>query len=178
MDRFDPKFTQKTVKHPAKVMVWSCFSWQSRGGLEFLKKGEMMNSQKYLRVLEDKLELFMRIHKTSHYLQDGISCHKPKIVTKWFAYRPHITLIKWPGNSLDLNPIENVWSWMKLQQKNSTCCTMDEWIAEIKRLWIIKMDDSEYLKKLVDSMPRKLEEVIARQMPPLRSEILANRKIL
>jgi hypothetical protein len=54
---------------------------------------------------------------------------------------------------------------------------MDEWIAEIKKLWIIKMDDSEYLKKLVDSMPRKLEEVIARQVPPLRTEILANRKI-
>ncbi len=54
---FDPKFTKKTVKHPAKVMVWGCFSWQSMRGLEFLKKGETMNSQRYLRVLEDKLEL-------------------------------------------------------------------------------------------------------------------------
>ncbi len=34
-------------------------------------------------------------------------------------------------------------------------------IKEIKRLWIIKMDKSEYLK-LMDSMPRRLEEVIAR----------------
>jgi transposase len=25
-DRFDPKFTKNTVKHPAKVMVWGCFS--------------------------------------------------------------------------------------------------------------------------------------------------------
>jgi hypothetical protein len=67
-DRFDPKFTQKTVKHPEKVMVLGCSSWQGRGGLEFLKKGEMMNSQGHLRVLEDKLELFMRIHKASHFL--------------------------------------------------------------------------------------------------------------
>jgi hypothetical protein len=25
---------------------------------------------------------------------------------KWFQERPNITLIKWPGNSLDWNPIE------------------------------------------------------------------------
>ncbi len=34
---------------------------------------------------------------------------------------------------------------------------------EIKRLGIINMDDSEYLEMLVDSMPSRLEEVIARQ---------------
>jgi hypothetical protein len=42
-DRFDPKFTRKRVKHPPKVMVWGCFSWRGRGGLKFLKPGEMMN---------------------------------------------------------------------------------------------------------------------------------------
>ena len=54
-------------------------------------------------------------------------------------------------------------SWMKLQLKGSTCSTMDERIKEIKRLWIIKMDDCEYMKKLVDSLARRLEEVIERQ---------------
>ena len=44
-DRFASQFTQKTVKHPQKVMVWGCFSWKSRGGLEFLRQGEMMNTE-------------------------------------------------------------------------------------------------------------------------------------
>jgi hypothetical protein len=39
----------------------------------------------------------------------------------------------------------------------------EQWITEIKRLWLIKMDDSDYLRKLVDSMPRRLKEVIVRQ---------------
>ncbi len=39
----------------------------------------------------------------------------------------------------------------------------DQRIKEIKRLWIIKTDKSEYLKKLMDSMPRRLKEVIVRQ---------------
>jgi hypothetical protein len=37
---------------------------------------------------------------------------------------------------------------MKLQLKSSTYSTMDEWSKEIKRLWIIKMDDCENLKIL------------------------------
>jgi hypothetical protein len=39
----------------------------------------------------------------------------------------------------------------------------DHRMKEIKRLWIIKMDNSKYLKKLMDSMPRRLQEVIERQ---------------
>jgi hypothetical protein len=52
---------------------------------------------------------------------------------------------------------------MKLQLKSSTCSTIDKWIQEIKKLWIIKMDECEYLKKLVDSMPRRLKKFIERQ---------------
>jgi hypothetical protein len=50
---------------------------------------------------------------------------------------------------------------MKHQLKSSTWSTMEEWTTEIKRLWLIKMDDSDYLRKLVDSLPRFLEEVTA-----------------
>jgi hypothetical protein len=37
---------------------------------------------------------------------------------------------------------------------------MEEWKAEIRRLWTLRMDDSNYLKALVESMPRRLAEVI------------------
>jgi hypothetical protein len=68
-----------------------------------------MNSQRYLKLLNDKLELFMGLHKTTHFLQDRAPCHNAKIVMKWFfEERPNITLIKWSGNSPDMNPIEIV----------------------------------------------------------------------
>ncbi len=70
-NRFDTRFTQKTVKHPPTVMAWGCFSRSGRGGLEFLEKGEMMNGDRYRQVLESKLEFFMHQHNTTHFLQDG-----------------------------------------------------------------------------------------------------------
>jgi 23S rRNA A2030 N6-methylase RlmJ len=52
---------------------------------------------------------------------------------------------------------------MKYQLQGSTSRNMVEWRAEIKRLWTEKMDNSELLKKLVESMPRRLQEVIDRE---------------
>jgi hypothetical protein len=65
-----------------------------RSGLEFLKAGEMMVGERYRKVYDDKLELFMNMHETPHFLQDGGSCHWFQIVTEWFKERPHIQLIK------------------------------------------------------------------------------------
>ena len=53
-----------------------------------------------------------------------------------------ITMIKWPGNSPDLNPIENAWSWMKLRE--STATNMQEWQRDITELWAVRMNDSQY----------------------------------
>jgi hypothetical protein len=123
-------------------MVWGCFSWKGRGGLEFLGQLEMMNGTKYWQVLEDKLEFFMHHHQTTHFLQ----------------------LIKWPGNSPDLNPIENVWAWMKQKLRDSSAKNLDEWKREIPaELWTLRMDNIQYLTSLVESMLRRLQEVIDRE---------------
>jgi hypothetical protein len=57
-DRFSTKFTRKTVMHPPKGMAWDCFSWNGQGGLEFLKKGMMMNRIRFKQLLDEKLEFF------------------------------------------------------------------------------------------------------------------------
>ncbi len=47
-----PGVHQKTVKNPQKGMVWGCFSWRERRGLEFLKKEEMMHGVRYRQLLD------------------------------------------------------------------------------------------------------------------------------
>jgi len=107
-DPYDPRFTVKTVKWPDSIMVWGCFSGnKGRGGLFFLPPKTTMNGEKYKAVLENHLLPSMQMHESTHFLQDGAPCHKSKLVM-WFLKDANFHIIDWPGNSPDLNPIENV----------------------------------------------------------------------
>jgi transposase len=48
----------------------------------------------------------------AYFMQDGAPCHTSKIA-KGALNKMGIKLFKWPGNSPDMNPIENVWHVLK-----------------------------------------------------------------
>jgi transposase len=162
MCRYKHKFVVKTVKHSANVMVWGCFSGKmGRGGLYFLPKNCTMNGERYKKVLEDHLLPFMRIHKTTFFLQDGAPCHKSKLVMAFLKQsEKEFKIIDWPGNSPDLNPIENCWSYMKRKLKANTDITsLPKLVEAIKLMWVEDMA-IPYFKKLADSMPKRLQMVV------------------
>ena len=102
----NPRLIQASVKHPPSVMVWGCFSNQGRGGLYFLPKGQTKNATRYIDVLDSHLLAFMNIHGCKTFQQDSAPCHKAKAVSTWLQTK-NINVLQWPGNSPDLNPIEN-----------------------------------------------------------------------
>ena len=63
-------------------------------------------------------------------------------------------------SSPDLNPIENCWIWMKKQLYNQSFISITELKEAIKVLWFDRVADSEYLKSLVEIIPRSMAEVI------------------
>jgi transposase len=158
-NRFDSRYTVKTVKHPDSVMVWACFSGAvGRGGLFFLPKNVTMNGERYQQVLEDHLLPFMAIHRCTHFLQDGAPCHASKRIKQYLADKP-FQVMDWPGNSPDLNPIENAWNFMKNRLNSQDISSVPKLKEAITKMWT--MDISvEYLRTLSDSMPRRMEEVI------------------
>ena len=159
-NRFDTKYTAKTVKHPASVMVWGCFSANlGRGGIYFLPKNVTMNSERYEKVLEDHLLPSMLMHRSEFFLQDGAPCHASKKI-KTFLEANNIKTIDWPGNSPDLNPIENCWAHMKNMLAKKDIGSVPKLTAAILEVWLNDLTP-EYLKKLSDSMPDRLKAVIA-----------------
>ena len=61
-----------------------------------------------------------------------------------------------------LNPIENCWAWMKDQLTDCNATSLPALQLEITRLWVTRMENSDYLRSLVESMPRRLQEVISK----------------
>lgn len=158
-NRYDPRFTVKTVKHPEQVMVWGCFTGANgRGGLYFLPKGQMMNGDTYKTVLEEHLLRYMTAFRATHFLHDGAPCHKTKKITTLLE-NCEFEVIDWPGNSPDLNPIENCWNLMKDRLKDKNTISLPLLIEEIKKLWCTSLPEG-YLRKLSDSMPNRIKAVI------------------
>jgi hypothetical protein len=81
VSRYKHQYTIPTVKHFASVMVWACFDGsQGMGGLNFLPINQTMTEDRYLKVLQYHLLPFMKIHKSTWFLQDGAPCHSSKLV--------------------------------------------------------------------------------------------------
>ncbi len=159
-NRFDTKYTTKTVKHPASVMVWGCFSANlGRGNIYFLPKNVTMNSERYKKVLEDHLLPSMLMHRSEFFLQDGAPCHASKKI-KTFLETNNIKTIDWPGNSPDVNPIENCWAHTKNVLAKKDIGLFPKLTEAILEVWVNDLTP-EYIKKLLDPMPDRLKALIA-----------------
>lgn len=156
--RYDPKYTVKTVKHPDSVMVWGAFSGnKGRGGLFFLPKNVTMKSDNYIDVLRDHMVKFWEIHDCNFFMHDGAPAHRSKAVKK-FLEDNHINVLEWPGNSPDLNPIENAWNKVKNTLQKERPSSIPDLKEALKKQWISM--DLEYFATLATSMPRRIERVI------------------
>ena len=161
ISRYKQSHVITNVKHSPSVMVWGCFSSKKgRGSLYFLPQKTTMNGDRYMGVLQDKLFPFMKFHGCSHFLQDGAPCHKSKKVMA-LLNQQEFQVMDWPGNSPDLNPIENVWAEMKRKLKKDHMITsLPLLIRAIKMMWVRDLPP-KYFKKLAESMPRRLQKCLA-----------------
>ena len=131
-------------------MIWGCFSGMSgRGGLWFLPKNTTMKSTTYIDCLENHLLPFYGMSGCHTFLHDGAPCHKSHMSMN--RLRSHkINLIDWPGNSPDLNPIENLLSI----RNNQHLWELLKW------MWCLDLCQ-ELLEKLARRMPRRITKVLA-----------------
>lgn len=154
--RYDLKCTIKTVKQTDNVTVWGAFSGNKGTGCSyFFPKNLTMKVSNYVNVLQEHLPNFWVIHQCDLFINDGTPAYKA--VTK-FLNDQNINILEWPDNSSDLNPIENVWNFLKNKVQETRPSNMNELKETVKTLWVTM--DSNYFARLAESMPKRLEMVI------------------
>ena len=171
-EKFHPNCIVETVKHPASVMIWSVICGQGAGRL-YKVVGTMRQNQ-YKEVLENQLLPQMadwsknvkKIQKKSKnvknliFMQDGATCHTAKSVMA-FLKQKIVDVLPWPGNSPDLNPIENIREIVKRDVGKKILTNKQDLMEYIIRIWHNNPELTETIKSSIASLPRPIEAVIA-----------------
>lgn len=165
-DSYDPKFTQGTVKHPDSVMVWGAFGYHGTGKLVVLPKNVTVNKERYLELLNDHLEDCFIDCKSEVFQQDGAPAHTAKLIKEWFEWVDVDYIKDWPGNSPDLNPIENLWGLMKRRLRGRDTSSVPKLIDHLQDIW--SNLSPALLQNLALSVPKRLSSCLKRRGNPTK----------
>ena len=122
------------LKHPVKVMMWGIMSAEGAGRLHVCEGS--MNQHSYLHVLESRVRPQMEQWSSAGvniFMHDSAPCHKARLCTNYLN-QINLDVLKWTGNSPDLNPLETHWGILKQRLCEYDLPTEQTLIAKIVQL--------------------------------------------
>ncbi|KAJ1302343.1 hypothetical protein OPQ81_001158 [Rhizoctonia solani] len=161
----NPHYTRKMVKHGGgNIMVWGCITAEGVGQLHHIEG--RLTAIRYTEILEDKLLETFREHSLppchTIFQHDNDPKHTAIHTRNWITEH-RLSLLPWPANSPDMNPIENVWDYLDRQIRMHPHLPRNA-----KELWEVLQEEWEcipqsFIDKLYDSMVDRVDELIAQK---------------
>ncbi len=139
-------------------MIWAAMSSAGVDPLCFLKS--TVNAAIYQEILEHfMLPSADKLYRDADFIfqQDFTLAHTAKGTKSWFNDHG-VTVLDWPANLPDLNPIENIWGIIKKKMRDTRSNIADDLKATIQATWACVTP--EQCHRLIASMPRRIDAVI------------------
>lgn len=152
-------------------MIWGSFASNQKGRMVIWDKSwGSMNAEKFIERIIPQIRYFsidLLADGIEPLLQqDGASSHTARLTRQALAAAT-IETTSHPPYSPDLNPIENIWDWIKdyiSQRYGSMVIALDDMKFVIQDAW--DAVPKWLLESLVNSMPERVAEVIRQQGGP------------
>ena len=160
-EKYHPKCIQPIPKRGVKVHVWGLIRWDGVGSLRLVSGN--LNAIKYQGEVIFDIDRMCRIDPTHPrrgliFQQDKAPAHAARTTMNFLAQKG-VSLLPWPGNSPDLNPIEHVWSYVARRVRARGLPSNNAQYFE----WILQEWENTpvgYIKSLYRSMYSRVQEVL------------------
>jgi hypothetical protein len=153
-------FQAKVHSGGISQMFWGSFSRMGTGPL--ITIDGTMDSELYEKVLQDHLLPEFEVAKSLggdwKLMQDNAPCHKSKRIMGYLAEQG-VEMMEWPPYSPDMNPIENLWGYMKLKLANDYPVCTNKKMLELSFLKIWESITPEMCAKFCGNYGKRLEAV-------------------
>lgn len=149
----NPRFTKKQVKHGGgNIKIWGSFSGLGVGPWN-------LDQFQYKTILEETMLPYAEEHLPViwTFQHDNDPKHTARTV-KTFLTNQSVSVLAWPANSPDLNPIEHLWHEIKKRVAGYRSRSLDELYEAFSEAWA--NIPVETCRKLISSMPRRCQAVI------------------
>nr|KAF6360092.1 hypothetical protein mMyoMyo1_011050 [Myotis myotis] len=152
------------------VMVWGMFSWHDLGLLICVE--QCLNSTTYLSIVADQVYPIMLMvypNGDGFFQQGNAPCHDACIVWEWFKeHEGDFTLLRWPPQSPDVNPIEHLCDEVKraTRQLVPQPSNLTELDSAIPQAWC--QIPHITFQHLVESIPRRIAAVLKAKSDPTK----------
>ncbi|KAI6658663.1 hypothetical protein LOD99_11008 [Oopsacas minuta] len=153
----DQLAVKQSNKHSPKSHVWGAISAYGTFVLKVFRQN--LTEELYTNILNDCLITHVQVlYPEGLVLQEENDPKHTSKVAKTFRESHDISRMEWPTFNSDLNPIENLWAWIKHQIDLNPPRNLSELEETLLSIW--DSIEPEFLKPYWQSVPKRQKLVI------------------